>query len=344
MTATLSPRLLRGISVYQDVVLDGRTVRSGTRDCEERWRLIAPYLEDASTLLDVGSNFGWFGLRACRENERLVVASVEADLRSAAVQRHALRSHGHARVCLLTDPAGVCFVERFAAAGQRFDAALCLNVLHWMRDHRCFLARLGAIAGRIIVEHPHADEAGAGIERFRREIGPIGRTLGWLFPDRPVTLLGEVRCHRTAGSRQVWLVDHPRGWRPAAADGLDAAALLAGGVSWPPRSWWQAELAELPTPSPTSSKRSHSPPALHRLRLTTSGLTACGEIDAARLHDLARGVGRLPEVGVLSLAGHVRRQIRRVARWIAGRNEHSKFCQKRNAARLAALCLGAARR
>jgi hypothetical protein len=325
------------------VVLDGRTVQSGTRDCEERWRLIAPHLENAGTLLDVGSNFGWFGLRACRENERLVVASVEADLRSAAVQRQALRSHGHARVCLLTDPASACFVARFAAAGQRFDAALCLNVLHWMRDYRCFLVGLGAIAGRIIVEHPHADEAGAGVERIRREIGPIGRTLGWLFPDRPVTLLGEVRCHRTSGSRQVWLVDHPRGWRPAADDGLDAAALLASGLSWPPRSWWQAELAALRSPPPSTGELRPREPS-PRPRVCAHGLSTAAAIEAARFHELARTAALLPEEGVLSLAGHLRRQYRRVVRWTARRCQGSKISPKRNAARLAALALRLAAR
>lgn len=313
MTATLSPRLLCGISVYQDVVLDGRTVQPGARDCEERWKLIAPHLADATTLLDVGSNFGWFGLRACRENERLVVASVEADLRSAAVQRHALRSHGHARVCLLTDPAGAPFVERFAAAGQRFDAALCLNVLHWMRDPRCFIARLGAVAGRIIVEHPDPDEEGAGVAAIRRKIGPIGRYLAWLFPDRGIEQLGEVRCHRAEGrGRQVWLVDRPRGWRRS-EEGLDAAALLASGLSWPPRSWWQAELAatrcgDVPR---GPSRHSSSPPLL-----TANGLSTTGAVHVADFAALQRSASTLPEESLLTQYGHCRRHVRRAARWL----------------------------
>lgn len=313
MTATLSPRLLRGISVYQDVVLAGRTVQSGTRDCEERWALIAPWLTDAATLLDVGSNFGWFGLRACRDNERVVVASVEADLRSAAVQRQALRSHGHARVCLLTDLAGACCVERFAAAGQRFDAALCLNVLHWMRDHRCFLARLGAIAGRIVVEHPDADEEGAGVERLRREIGPIGRYLGWLFPDRPVTLLGTVRCHRAAGRRrQVWLVDRPRGWRPP-EEGLDAAALLSSGLSWPPRSWWQAELADAAFGKMSCGIAEYAPSVA---RLTAQGLQIASPHASPHAAAVARRAAMLPEYSLLTPYGHCRRHLRRAARWL----------------------------
>src|SRR5437016_2940122 len=91
----LDPRLFDRLSVYQDVVLGGQTVRRGARDCEARWELIAPHVPLAGTVLDIGSNFGWFGLRICQEYPECVVASVEADEQSGTVQREVLRSHAH---------------------------------------------------------------------------------------------------------------------------------------------------------------------------------------------------------------------------------------------------------
>lgn len=241
-TPRFDPRLLDGLSIYQDVVVAGQRHYRGRRNCAARWELIRPALVGARTLLDVGSNFGWFPLAACRDLPGSVVASVEADRRSAAVQRAVLAANAERRIALLTARAGPALAARWAAAGQRFDAALCLSVLHWMRRPRAFLERLGAIAGRIVVEHPHPAEPNAGLAAVRRQMGPIGPYLGRVFPHRRVTLLGTVDSHLAPGCpREIWLVDTaPDG---SVADGLDVATLLDLDVAWPERAWWQRELA-----------------------------------------------------------------------------------------------------
>src|SRR5262245_58197516 len=122
MPPTLPANLLRGLSVYQDVVLGGITVNKGRRDCGARWQLIAPHLTGRGAVLDVGSNFGWFGLKICQTFPNCVVASLEADLRSAAVQRAVLESHAHNRICLLVRRADSRLAQAFLAAGQRFEA------------------------------------------------------------------------------------------------------------------------------------------------------------------------------------------------------------------------------
>ena len=90
MGVSFEPRWFRGLSVYQDVLLDGEKVLSGARDCPQRWEAIEPHLPAAGSILDVGSNFGWFGLKICQSRPESVVASVEADRRSAWVQRRVL--------------------------------------------------------------------------------------------------------------------------------------------------------------------------------------------------------------------------------------------------------------
>src|SRR5262245_511175 len=111
MTTALDPKLFDGLCVYQDVVVQGQTTRRGQRDCSARWQAIAPFLPRAGTLLDVGSNVGWFGLKWCELAPRGVVASVEADPRSAAVQREVLESNGQTRVCLLTTKADAALAQ-----------------------------------------------------------------------------------------------------------------------------------------------------------------------------------------------------------------------------------------
>lgn len=234
-------RLLRGISTYQDVVLAGQTVRRGGRDCERRWQAIAPHLPAGGVLLDVGANFGWFCLKWCAEGPDRLAVAWEADLRSAAVARYVLASEPGRRIALCTSPAGAAGAKRFVASGRRIDVVLCLSILHWMPDHREFLAELGTVADRILIEQPNLDEAGAGSEAVRRSIGAIGPYLKQLFPDRPVTHIDTWSSHRDADSkRELWLVGPPNGVVPAVTPpSIDAALLCDLDVAWPPQSWWR---------------------------------------------------------------------------------------------------------
>ena len=303
MSTSLDPRLLRGLATYQDVMLGGEVAVPGTRDCAARWELVGPCLAGSRAVLDVGSNFGWFGLAACGENANCVVASVEADERSAAVQRSVLQSHDQRRICLLTRRAGVKMAERFEAAGQRFDAALCLSVLHWLSDHREFISALGRVSARIIVEHPHPDEMHAGIDRVRDEIGEVGSYLRALYPGRAVTMLGETMSHlHPELPRQIWMVDRPHSWVAAPAAGLDAAALLDLSVSWPPRHWWQAGV--------DAAGRARSG---ERLLFTAEGLAWTDGPAEAGLARIQRRINSLPEKAVLNRRDWLRRRARRVA-------------------------------
>jgi hypothetical protein len=251
MPSSLSPRLLDGLSIYQDVVWAGQTAIAGTRDCQARWRLIEPHLPRTGSILDVGSNFGWFALQICQSRPECVVASAEADYRSARVQREVLASHvgvnpaaqrGVAeRICLITRRLNGQSMRVWIDHRQRFDAALCLNVLHWITDHRQFLHALGAVSARIFVEHPDPNESGAGIERVRREIGPIGSYLAAVFPHRPVICLGAIPSHRhpvDGGLRTLWMVEPPRHATNEPSPGLDLAALMRLAPVWPNRDWW----------------------------------------------------------------------------------------------------------
>ena len=308
LPAPLEPELFDGLSVYQDVVLNGQTALVGSRDCPARWAAIAPHLPPLGTALDVGSNFGWFALKLAQHAPGSVVASVEADMRSATIQRRVLASHELRRVVLLTHPAGTRMTQRFAAAQARFDAVLCLAVLHWMRDHRRFLASLAPQAGRIFVEQPDSREEGAGVERLRREIGPIGRYLREVFPGRAVRQIAELPNHRESPyPRELWMVEEPAGWQPAT--GLDVQTLADLAPSWPPRSWWVA-----------NGEWGMGNGECDRLMFTAQGLTwvagGNASVSPARLR---RQLERLPEETLLTRRQTWRRGVRRLAGSMARR-------------------------
>jgi hypothetical protein len=305
-------RLLSGISVYQDVVVAGEVARPGVRDCESRWQAIAPYLPERGTLLDVGANFAWFCLRWCSEGSERTAIAWEADLRTAAVARHVLASHKHERICLVTALADADALRKMEASGQRFDAVLCLSVLHWINDHRDFVATLGRIADRIFIEHCDPRETGAGVEHLRREIGDIGPYLRNLFPELHVERIAEWKAHlSTEYPRELWLVarselkpsPHAENHEHQASGGeLYADALLQLSVVWPPRSWWRERLDD--TMLEADGRALFTPHGIH-----------CRMYDEEEAKDpitddaeaMRAAIKRIPERGVTTLRRRLRR-------------------------------------
>lgn len=308
MPQTIDPRLLSRAGVYQDVRWAGATLARGSRDCRQRWELIRPLLPERAAVLDVGSNFGWFALAACESLTDCVVASVEADEHSARVQRSVLGSHGEQRIALVTHPAGKRLAECFARSGQRFDAVFCLSVLHWMREHREFLTTIGSIAGRIFVEHPDTREPGAGCDKIRRQIGPIGRYLRDVFPGRSAILLGRTPSDRRPGiKRELWMVEAAAEFEPHPRPAIDAGALLGLAPSWPPRSWWQQESAAL---------RPNDVDLRWRYKFTSAGLQRAigtGGGEGLSHRRLKRLVDRVPEHRLWPLRHWLYRRGRRLA-------------------------------
>ena len=283
---------------YQDLVLHGETAVPGARDCWQRWEILRPYLPSCGCVLDVGSNMGWFGWQITRPAPQCLVASVEPDESSAVLQRAMLRSHQSERICLLTARADARLARCFVEARQRFDAVLCLSVLHWLPEHREFLSLLGAISRRFLIEQPDPRESGAGFERIRGEIGPIGAYLEELFPLRPRQRLAQLASHRECPyPREIWLVDEPPGEPARPARGLEVSALLALAPSWPPRDWWLQQARRLDSSEqPTGD-----------LVLTVEGLRG-GPVSRR----LRRRLARLPQERLLTSTDWCYRRLRRL--------------------------------
>jgi len=311
--------LLAGQSVYQDVVLAGHVVRRGERDCDARWSLIEPHLPRSGTVLDVGSNFGWFGLRTVATRPHMLVVSAEADERSARVQRAVLQSHATSRVALVTRRASAKLLSHFAARQQRWAAVYCLSVLHWMPDHREFLEGLAAAADRVFLEFPAPAETGVGLQHVRDEIGDFVTYLHGIFRQHDIECLGQTAgLAHAANARSLWKVsasDSPTS-RGASAH-VDAETLLALGLAWPARDWWQHELARLAADTalaaPTATAGETPRGGIH---WTPAGLQSGN--GAATVRQLARLRQRLSAVPVDDLFTPAER-LRRSTRHLGGR-------------------------
>lgn len=192
---------------YQDAFLpDG--VEPGERDCAERWELIAPYLPAEGLLLDVGSNLGYYGLRAVASAPRIAVISVESDAEIATRQRDLAVRHQTDRLCLVQG----LFDSRTTAAWARtcdwIDLTLLLGVLHWFDDPAAVLRDLATMSSRLIVELPDAKDRACGRSRINLwaddPAGWVGDVTG-----RQVVGLGRVARHTSAAMSHLLLIEGP---------------------------------------------------------------------------------------------------------------------------------------
>lgn len=192
---------------YQSAFHPGRT-DVGERDCAERWDLIAEHIPSRGVLLDVGSNLGYFGLRAVHEHADLAVISIESDPLIAARQARLIDANAADRIALLQGTISAAACEQWAETCDAVETTLLLAVVHWLDDPVRAVAALASMSGRLVVEVPHPDDVGAcGQDKLRLWDDPVawfGATTG-----RSARIIGRMARHTSEVPSYVVLVDGP---------------------------------------------------------------------------------------------------------------------------------------
>lgn len=188
-------------------------VEPGERDCNERWELIAPYLPIQGLLLDVGSNLGYYGLRAIKTAPRIAVISVESDAEIATRQRDLAVRHGTDRLCLVQGQIDSRTTSVWASACDWIDLTLLLGVLHWFDDPAAVLRDLSTMSSRLIVELPDGRDRACGRSKINLWADDPQR---WVrdVTGRQVVSLGQVTRHTSDAKSHLLLIDGPVSRRP----------------------------------------------------------------------------------------------------------------------------------
>lgn len=224
---------------YQDALFKGRPVSRGGRGCEERWALIQPHLPQRGLLLDVGSDLGYFPIRALLEHPELGAVSLEGNRESVELQGAIARSHALSRVCVLQGMVNSVVSDSWRrGAHDRFDLTLLFSVIHWFDDPARVVADLFAMSDRLIVEM--VDPADVGACGHERTVA-MGDPAEWLRATTgcdPV-LLGRCARHTSDVPSHVLMVQRDQAMMtgPGAALVPSAAALTSllkmGRLVWP---------------------------------------------------------------------------------------------------------------
>jgi hypothetical protein len=120
--------------IYQDIVVDGVTIKEGVKDCEIRYQNIKNILDQYKrpfTVLDIGASEGYFSLRIAREYPQSTCVMIEGDKTLLLPQ-----------ICQLNKSLNnVVVLQKFVTPEdlkklgecEHFDLVLAFNVVHQIK-------------------------------------------------------------------------------------------------------------------------------------------------------------------------------------------------------------------
>jgi len=188
----LKPRAEYG-DIYQDILVGGKVVYPGWRDCKSRWNAIKPHIQPGSIVMDLGSNAGYFSQRIAEEIKDSLVWSIEYVRARAELQRDMLLENQTPNVVLTTHKMDLISFLKIHNSVNRIDVVLALNVLEYFSPNDLFaiLDTLSRTAPALIVEFPGLEEKGAAacagtlesiypidkyLNKFYTQVKKIGQT------------------------------------------------------------------------------------------------------------------------------------------------------------------------
>jgi hypothetical protein len=158
---------------YQDALFKGKTLKGG-RSCEERWDMIAAYIPRSGMMLDVGSDLGYFSIRAALGNPELAVISLEAEETSTKTQSKVIQSHELTTICLLQGMLNSVAADCWSRRTDWFDLTLVLSISHWFDNPASVLRSLSMMSDKLVVELlDPADHGACGQEKIREYSDPL---------------------------------------------------------------------------------------------------------------------------------------------------------------------------
>ncbi|NEP62224.1 MAG: glycosyltransferase [Symploca sp. SIO2G7] len=146
--------------VYQSIYLNGDLIREGVRKNDwERLEVIKQYIKPHQTILDIGSNVGFFTINLAKIFPENVFLSIESNQSYANLQRELLKQEKIKNVILINSKITVNWLKQAVLACTYFDVTLLLSVLHHMDDAIQFLEELSKISKSLVIEMPDPNES-----------------------------------------------------------------------------------------------------------------------------------------------------------------------------------------
>jgi len=146
--------------VYQSIYLNGVLIKEGVRKNDfERLKVIQDYIKPGQTILEVGSNVGFFTINLAKLFPNNLFVSVEKQYPYARLQKELIRLEGLNNIILIRSEIKTDWLTKAINACSYFDVTLLMSVLHHIPDAESFLTKLNEISKSFIIELPHPEES-----------------------------------------------------------------------------------------------------------------------------------------------------------------------------------------
>ncbi|MBF9020231.1 hypothetical protein HKCCA1058_05910 [Rhodobacterales bacterium HKCCA1058] len=145
--------------VYQPITLGQTVIAAGKRDnAYERYNAIKQYFKDGQTILDVGSNAGFFSIELAKDFPNSLIVSVEGNIHYAKIQRELIIDQKINNIVLVNSYLDIDWIERARDACVFFDNILLLSVIHHFPDPKNVMRKLSSISRAMLMEMPDPNE------------------------------------------------------------------------------------------------------------------------------------------------------------------------------------------
>lgn len=181
---------------YQDTWVNGKLMQKGTRNCADRYELVKKFcatIPHSFSVLDIGANMCYFGLRLIEDFNCTVVAF---EFNSFEMREKVVKQNKTNKLMFLKRKLSIPDLKILASV-SRFDVVLAMSVIHHLPgDTTEWINHIRALGKYTIMEFAGEDSTRPGV-RQNYMIPPDGKIIGYgdshLKKDfkRPIILLHE---------------------------------------------------------------------------------------------------------------------------------------------------------
>lgn len=176
---------------YQDVYLNGEVIKSGTRECESRYKVIRNFLERFNrektfTILDFGANYGYFSWRIKKDFPNAQITMVD----NGPVIKELYRLNNHENVELINKQMTVEDLREFKK-NNHFDTILVMSILHHFKEDYKEVTNIFLEMGDNVVFEVYPPNV-PGFTGISKEVSDYVKSKGvtpinnWTTQDRPI--------------------------------------------------------------------------------------------------------------------------------------------------------------
>ena len=157
---------------YQDIEINGELLIKGKRSCSDRWEILKKHIKPNSTVIDIGSYHGYFGIKIAREIENTMILSIESNPTWVTEQAQIVESNNLSNIVVSKHHFSLDDLKWLDNVVEGIDYFMMFSVLEYFPvcSIEEIIKHISRISPKFIVEFPNKEEtkaAGYGaIQKF----------------------------------------------------------------------------------------------------------------------------------------------------------------------------------